>query len=229
MSGPDQSHSPGSARRVLPLLLALAAASLGCHHSSSPPAPDAGDAGPIPCLAYLDGLTQVDDGGLSLTLSDAGFDCVALLYGDDAGTRTSFSLTPPLGGTLPPGVLSFSAVLVLDGGHPPQHDAGSDAGPVTLDDPLVLQASASITLDTRQAFALDKDPASPPTTGTAALQLTQVSDGGPLVGDHRVLTGHGTFDATLPYLFGPPPVIVFDAGPVPSVDGGSTVNVHVTF
>ena len=172
-----------------------------------------GDGG---CNAWLYGLVPYGDAGL--LLDDAGLVCKALLYTDDAGTRTNLSLT--LLGARPAGVTSFSAVVTLDGGHPPQQDAGSDAGPLQLGDPLVLQASVSVLLTDAEAYTLQKPPAGP--GGSLALRLTQVSDGGPVSAGNVVLTGHGTLDAVVPYEYGPRP----DAG---TFDAGFAIGVHAEF
>ena len=209
----------GAGACAVALLLAGALWQAACGSSSSPrpPNPDGGaPPGDGGCTAWLSGLVPFADAGL--LLDDAGLACKALLYTDDAGTRTSVSLTPL--GALPAGVTAFSAIIVLDGGHPPQQDAGSDAGPLALGDPLVLQASVNVLLLDAEAYTLQKPPAGP--GGSLALRLTFVSDGGPVSAGDVVLTGHGTLDAVVPYQYGPRP----DAG---TFDAGYAVGVHAEF
>ena len=215
-------HKPGRGAGIVAIaaLLAAGLALVACGSSKTPGPPDQGGGQPGGdggCTAWLSGLLPFGDAGP--LLDDAGLACVALLYTDDAGTRTSVSITSL--GALPAGVTSFSAIVVLDGGHPPQQDAGSDAGTLlTLASPLVLQASVTVLLSNADAFTLQKPPAGP--GGALALRLTEVSDGGPVSAGNVVLTGHGTLDAQVPYLYGPRP----DAG---TFDAGSAVSVHAEF
>jgi hypothetical protein len=177
--------------------------------------PDGGDAG---CGIWLSGLVPYGDAGL--LLDDAGFTCVPLLLRDDAGVHTSLALTPL--GPLPAGVESFNTVVVFDAGTPPQQDAGSDAGPLTLGSPLVLSATASVLVNdsgATTAFALQKPP---PAGGSLSLFLRQVADAGFSAGQGTVLDAHGSMDAVLPYSYGPRP----DGG---TIDAGMVVNVHAEF
>ncbi len=223
------------ARRSQARALAGVAAALACSGalgfscaSDSPSGPDAGaaDAGDAGCVVWLGGLVPYGDAGL--LLDDAGFACVALFLRDDAGSRTSFSLTPI--GALPAGVEAFNAVIVFDGGPPQPPDAGSsdggqDAAPLTLASPQILQASASaLVADTGATVAFSVQKPNPPGTnaGAVSLWLTEVPDAGLGAGGGTVLGAHGQLDATLPYMYGPRN----DGGPV---DAGFAVQVHATF
>jgi hypothetical protein len=226
-------------RGVQARLLAGVAAALVCSgalglscgtDAPSRPAAGASDAGDAGCSVWLGGLVPYGDAGL--LLDDAGFACVALFLRDDAGTRTSFSLTPV--GALPAGVEAFNAVLVFDGGPPQPPDAGpgdgtgdggQDAAPLTLASPQILQASAStLVADTGATVAFSLQKPNPPGTkaGAVSLWLTEVPDAGSNAGGGTVLGAHGLMDATLPYMYGPRN----DGGPV---DAGFAVRVHATF
>lgn len=192
------------------LVLGLAALA-GCGSQGSE-GPGAGDGGGARCQAFLSGLRAAPDAGAiaSIGLDDAGFDCIALLLTDDAGARTSFSLTPV--GDLPDGVTSVSAVFVRGGSAP---DGGATLG---LGD--FVQAGASATLRDGLAFGLQK--ASGVQTGAATLALPFVADAGSPAAGGRRTEVHGTLDATLPYLFGSRP----DGGPF---DAGNTVKLRAEF
>ena len=225
----------GSQARVLAgvaaALVCSGALGLSCG-TEAPSRSDAGtaDAGDAGCAVWLGGLLPYADAGL--LLDDAGFACVALFLRDDAGTRTSFSLTPV--GALPAGVEAFNAVLVFDGGPPQPPDAGlvagagdggQDAAPLTLASPEILQVSAStLVSDTGATVAFSVQKPNPPGTkaGAVSLWLTSVPDAGLNAGGGTVLGAHGLLDATLPYMYGPRN----DGGPV---DAGFAVKVHAVF
>ncbi len=212
---------------VAAALVCTGALGLSCA-TDAPSGPDAGtaDAGDAGCAVWLGGLLPYGDAGL--LLDDAGFACVALFLRDDAGTRTSFSLTPV--GALPAGVEAFNAVLVFDGGPPQppdagQGDGGQDAAPLTLSSPQILQVSASaLVSDTGATVAFSVQKPNPPGTkaGALSLWLTEVPDAGLGAGGGTVLGAHGLLDATLPYMYGPRN----DGGPV---DAGFAVKVHAVF
>lgn len=204
--------------RAAPALLSVLLFA-ACGSSAPGPSDAGGDGGPdggLRCTGSLSGLSVLPDGGAvaQIPLDDAGFDCVALLLVDGAGTRTTLSLAPD--GPLPPGVTALSAVLVLAGGAPlTVGDAGfaADLGGM-------VQASASVTLRDGLAFGMQKGTG--PTRGASRLVLTEVSDAGTPAAEGRQHEAHGTLDATLPWLFGPRP----DGG---TFDAGTQVLLHAQF
>ena len=214
---------------VAAALVCSGALGLSCAtEATSRPGAGTADAGDAGCAVWLGGLVPYGDAGL--LLDDAGFACVALFLRDDAGTRTSFSLTPV--GALPAGVQAFNAVIVFDGGPPQPPDAGlgagdggQDAAPLTLASPQLVQVSASaLVADTGATVAFSVQKPTPPNTqaGAVSLWLTEVPDAGLNAGGGTVLGAHGVMDATLPYLYGPRN----DGGPV---DAGFAVKVHAVF
>jgi hypothetical protein len=228
MSVPGERRSQARAlAAVATALVCSGALGLSCG-TEAPSRPGVGtsDAGDAGCAVWLGGLVPYGDAGL--LLDDAGFDCVALFLRDDAGTRTSFSLTPI--GALPAGVEAFNAVIVFDGGPPQPPDAGpsdggQDAAPLTLASPEIVQVSAStLVTDTGATVAFSVQKPNPPGTkaGALSLWLTEVPDAGLNAGGGTVLGAHGLMDATLPYMYGPRN----DGGPV---DAGFAVKVHAVF